>query len=161
MCPCPRSRTSLRSLTVTLTCSQRIWGHFLFVIHPEGPPAVFNNPGSPLLICCASITSSPKASGSYQSDFKRVYLQIIRSSGDELLLGPGASVPRRGVRGAALPSPCLMVSTVARCFKERLQMCDCSQGPNLFRGGGSDPDLFHPAAQRRGFLQEARCKTEH
>lgn len=35
----------------------------------------------------------------------------------------------------------------------RQGMCDCAQDPNLFRGaGGSNPDLFHPAAKRQGFF---------
>lgn len=38
----------------------------------------------------------------------------------------------------------------------RQGMCDCAQDPNLFRGAaGANPDLFHPAAKRRGFFPRA------
>lgn len=84
----------LHFTVMPLAHSQRIWGHFLFVIADaiilNGPAA--NNPGSPFLICYASVTSSlflwdsqrtkHKASRHLSAlHLKHVYLQIMGELG--------------------------------------------------------------------------------
>lgn len=140
-------------------------------------------PGSPFLICFACIASSPffllilmKRSAKQAGHLsvrgcQHVYRQIIRELGKR---PPERKVPDGPLKRATLASPVCHVQRALSCrlpgltmaskatrggFKEQRGgkgMCDCAQDPNLFRGAeGSNPDLFHPAAQRRGFFPRA------
>lgn len=95
-----------------------------------------NHPGSPFLICCASITSSPffpnsqrkpgtKQAGTYQLGTLNMF--IYRSSGSlgrglkescPLVFKPGDLVPRCGVRGRAPVVKFDGVDSQSRGFKE-------------------------------------------
>lgn len=93
--------------------------------------------------------------------FRRVYLQIIK--GPERLQTRPRGPPVRLRRPRSLSPPRLMpVDSRSRGFKEQRGGCRCATARWVLicsEDEGSDPDLFHPAAQRRGFFQEARNNT--
>lgn len=143
-----------------------------------------NHPGSLFLICYASITPCPffqfpmKTMHKAQSeplsvgDFKHVYLQITRELGKRpskkslsLVFKPRDFWSLGAASEAVLLLPCLMgVDSHSQGFKEKCGGCRCVTAHRVLicsEEGGSNPDLFHPAAQRQGFFQEARCNTVH
>lgn len=111
--------------------------------------------------------------GTYQAAgaFKRVYLQIIRELGKRpqrelpAALQNHRSGPRCGDRGLALVTEFDGVDRRSYGFKEERGGCRCVTPHRVLicsEEEGSNPDLFHPTAQRQGFsLQEAVCNTQH
>ena len=104
-----------------------------------------------------------KASGHLSvRDFKHVYLQIIRELGKRpqrkaacWLFKPGDLVPRRGVGGhapVAMFDGCRQPLAGLQREMWRLQMCDCSQGPNLLRGGGIQSGSFSSSRTETGLF---------
>lgn len=160
----------LRFTVTPSVFSHSFLGHFLFVI----PDAVIlngtaaNYPGSLFLICYASIISSPllflnsqrtqhKASRHLSVwDSKHVYLQIIGELGKRpqrklSVFRPRALVPWCNVRGCTLDG----VDSHSQSLKEQCGGWRCVTAHRVLicsEEGGSNPDLFHPAAQRHGFF---------
>lgn len=89
-------------------------------------------------------------------DSKHVYLQIIRELGKKpqrklSVFRPRALVPWCNVRGCTLDG----VDSHSQSLKEQCGGWRCVTAHRVLicsEEGGSNPDLFHPAAQRQGFF---------
>lgn len=156
--------------------SQRIWGHFLFVIPDAILAAVFRPSRKSFLnlLCLYHLLSflhsnswrkpGTKQAGAYQSGtFKHVYLQIIRELGKR----PQRKLPDGVQTGSFSPSSqrqrprsccqvrwCRQPLAGLQRVTWRLKMCDCSQGPNLFRGGGIQSGSFSSSRTETGLFSE-------
>lgn len=178
MYPYPRRRMSPESFRFTVTplalLSEDLRSFsvcYCWCYHPEWPCRQISRKSFLNLLCLHHLLSffflipkepSTKQAGTYQSGTLNIfYLQIMGELGkrpqrklpDGLQTRSfGPSVQRQRPHSCCQGWWCRQPLTGLQRATWRLEMCDCSQGPNLFRGGGIQSGSFSSSRTETGLF---------